>query len=182
MMTLRGQRIMRNILIYIAVVLTLLSLSACGGGGGGNTVAPPSAKTTAALTINLTGTLPANTTIAGTDFTLTLPANVTPELANGSVATSVVSLSGTFAGGTQTPPVYTPATTNAPGTLKVVLANPVNTGVNQVGEIATITLQLTNGATPTASSFGVNAVSVIDATLYNTINSMGVSVTNVTLE
>lgn len=182
MTTLKGPSIMKSILIYITMILTLLSLAACGGGGGGSTVAPEPPKTTASLTINLTGTLPANTTIAGTDFTLTLPANVAPTLTNGSVATGVVSLSGTFAGGTQTPPVYTPATTSTPATLKVVLANPVNAGVTLVGEIATITLQLANGATPTINSFGVNAVSVIDATLYNTISGMGASVTNVTLQ
>lgn len=171
---------MKNILIYITVTLTLMTLAACGGGGGASN--PPAAKTTASLTINLTGTLPANTTIAGADITITLPADVTPSMNGTLVATGVVTPSGTFTGGTQTPPEYTPATTNTPGTLKMVLANPVNSGVTQVGEVATITLQLANGAAPTVNSFGVNPVSVIDATLYNTISGMSASVTNVTLQ
>lgn len=172
---------MRNFLIYITLTLVLMTFTACGGGGGGGTSNPPTAKTTASVTINLTGTLPANTTIAGTDITITLPTDVTPSLNGTVVASGVVTPSGTFAGGTQTPPVYTAAAGNIPGTLKVVLANPVNAGVTQVGEVATITLQLANGATPTANSFGVSAVSVIDATLYNTISGMGASVMSVTL-
>jgi hypothetical protein len=182
MTTLKVQSIMKNMRIYIALALTLMTLAACGGGEGAGTSNPPIAKTTASLTINLTGNLPPSTAIAGTDFTLTLPANVTPALTNGEVASGVVSLSGTFAGGIQTPPVFTPATAITPGTLKVILANPVNTGVIQVGEVATITLQLVNGTAPTTGSFGVNAVSVIDATFYNTISGMGASVASVTLQ
>lgn len=182
MTTNKGKSNMKNILFSITSILTLMILAACGGGGGGDTKNPSPAKTTAALTINLTGNLPASTAIAGTDFTVILPANVTPALTNGGVASGVVSLTGTFASGTQTRPVYTAATANAPGTLKVILANPVNAGVTQVGEVAMITLQLANGATPTSGSFGINAVSVIDATLYDTINGMGANVASVTLQ
>jgi hypothetical protein len=141
------------------------------------------AKTTAILTINLTGpSLPTNTGIAGATFTITLPANVTPAMINSAVANGVVTPSGTFAGGTQTPPVYTVATASNPGTINVTLANPVTAGVTQVGEVATITLQLANGATPNAASFGLSAVNVIDATLYNVISGMGAIVANVTLQ
>jgi predicted small lipoprotein YifL len=177
----RGKLHMKNILLSISMILILMTLNACGGGGEENLNQPP-AKTTVALTINLTGTLPANTAIAGTDFTLTLPANVTPANTNGVVATGVVTLSGTFTGGIQTPPVFTAATANTPGTLEVILANPAYSGVTRVGEVATISLQLANGATPTAGSFGFNAVRVIDATLYNTISGMGATITNVTLQ
>jgi hypothetical protein len=185
--SLKGKSNMKNILIYLAMTLALLTLAACGGGGGGDNGTAgqnpqPTAKTTAALKINLTGTLPDSAAIAGTDFTLTLPANVTPAMTNGAVSTGVVSLSGTFAGGTQTPPVYTAATESAPGTLKVILVNPINSGVTQVGEVATITLQLANSAAPTTGSFGVSAVSVIDAALYNTISGMGASVADVSLQ
>lgn len=175
---------MKNILNYLALTLTLLTLAACGGGGGGgggDTQQPP-AKTTAILTINLTGTLPATTAIAGADFTLTLPANVTAKTTNGAVDSGVVTLSGTFAGGTQTPAIYTAATASAPATLKVTLANPTPAGVTQVGEVAKITLQLANGVTPTANSFVVSSFSVIDAGVYGTISGMGANVASVTLQ
>jgi hypothetical protein len=71
---------------------------------------------------------------------------------------------------------------SAPGTLNVTLANSVTAGVTQVGEVAKITLLLANGATPAAASFGLSAVSVIDATLYNPISGMGAIIANVTLQ
>lgn len=180
--TSRGKSNMKKLLNQLAVTLTLLTLAACGGGGGDGQNSPPAAKTTASITVNLTGTLPASTAIAGADFILTLPANVTPATSNGAVASGVVSLSGTFAGGTQTPAQYTAATASVPGTLKVTLANPIPTGVTQVGEVAKITLQLANGAAPTAASFGVDSVSVIDATLYGTISGMNANVASVMLQ
>jgi hypothetical protein len=140
------------------------------------------AKTTAIITINLAGTLPASTGISGTTFTLTLPANVTPKTTNGVVDSGVVAVSGTFAGGTQTPPVYTAATATVPGTISVTLANSATDGVMQAGEVANITLQLANGAAPTAASFNVSGVSVVDASRYNTISTMGVGVASVTLQ
>jgi hypothetical protein len=177
---------MKNILLHLAVTLVLLTISACGGGGGGGSSTTdggssnttPAAKTTAKLTVSLNGTLPTSTAIAGAAFTLTLPTGVTPANTNGVVASGVITPSGTFAGGTQTPPVYTAAS----GTLQVTLVNSVPAGVTQVGEVATITLQLANGATPTAASFGVSAVSVIDASLYAPIAGMNAVVANVTLQ
>lgn len=141
------------------------------------------ARTTATLKIDLTGTLPASTTIAGADFLVILPADITPAMTNGDVATSVVSLSGTFAGSTLSPQtIYTAATANAPGTLKVTLATSVVAGVTQVGEVATITLQLANNAEPSAGSFRLSGASVIDAALYGTISGMGAIIVNVTLQ
>jgi predicted small lipoprotein YifL len=188
MTTSKGKTNMKNILIYLAMTLTLLTLAACGGGGGGNTAPavqnpPPIAKTTATLTINQTGSLPGSTTISGADFTITLPANVTPTMTNGAVAAGVVTLSGTFADSTLSPQVvYTPATASAPGTLKVILASSAAAGLSQVGEMATITLQLANGAVPTASSFVLSGDSVIDAALYAPITGMNVVVASVTLQ
>lgn len=177
----RGKFAMKNILICGVLALVLMNLVACGGGGGDATA--PAAKTTASLKMSQTGSLPPSTTISGADFTLTLPANVTPAIANGDVATGVVSLSGTFAVSTLAPQVvYTAATASAPGTLRVILANSVAAGLSQVGEVATITLQLANGAAPTTASFGVNAVSVIDAALYAPITGMNVVVASVTLQ
>lgn len=137
------------------------------------------AKSTSILKINLTGTLSTNTAIAGADFVLTLPANVTPALTNGSVTTGVVINSGTFLGSGISPQVDYSA---ALGTLHITLANTVNTGVTQVGEVATVTLQLANGVTPTAANFGLSSVNVIDATYYGMITGMDVSVASVTLQ
>jgi hypothetical protein len=147
-----------------------------------NFAADSATKTTAILTINLTGTLPASPAIAGAAFTLTLPANVTAATTGGAVTNGVVTPSGTFAGGAQTPPVYTAATGSTPGTLSITLASAATAGVSQTGEVATISLQLANGATPTAASFGISGVSVIDAALYGTISGMGASVAGVTLQ
>ena len=111
---------MKNLLKYAVIAATLLTFTACGGGGGNSTTPTPTPtptpapSTTALLKINLTGTLPASAAIAGADFILTLPANVTPNLANGSVATGVVANSCTFAGRTIAPQVvYTAATASA---------------------------------------------------------------------
>lgn len=140
-------------------------------------------KTYATVTINLIGTLPANSTISGATFTITLPANVTPAISNGLVATGVVSNTGTFAGSTlSSQVVYTAATASASATLRVILTASSPAGVTQVGEVATITLQLANNVVPTASNFGVSSVSVIDATLYGTINGMSASVASVALQ
>lgn len=180
---LKGVHILKNLLQGMMLALTLLVLAACGGGGtSGSATAPtsPVAKSTAVLTINLTGALPVGTTISGAIFTVTLPANVTPALTtSGDVATGVIYPSGTFAGSTPSPQAtYTAAT----GELKVVLASSVSTGVSQVGEVAKITLQLANGVEPAVASFGIKNTSVIDATVYGVISGMGVSVAGVTLQ
>jgi hypothetical protein len=189
--TKKGKYTMKYILRYLTITMTLLTLAACGGGGGGssdtgaaNQNPPTTTKTTAKLTITQTGSLPASTTISGADFTITLPADVTPATTNGTVASGVITASGTFAGSTLAPQVtYTAATPGAPGTLRVILASSTAAGVSQTGEIATITLQLANGAAPTAASFGQpTAVSVVDTAQYATISGMGVSVGGVTLQ
>lgn len=189
MTTSTRETIMKNILIYLAMALTLQILVSCGGGSGNsdtgnsNQNPPITAKTTAKLAITNTGSLPASTAISGAEFTIILPAGVTPALANGIVESGIVTVSGTFAGSTLAPQVtYTPASTNIPGTLRVILANSATAGIAQVGEMATITLLLANGATPTATSFGVTSANVYDASVYGAISGMGVSVVNVTLQ
>jgi hypothetical protein len=178
---------MKNILLILILSIIFLTLVACGGGGsgGGNSTGQnqQTTKTTAKLTIDLTGTLTASSAISGAAFTLTLPADVTPAITNGGIASGVVASSGTFVGSTLSPQViYTPVTAGAPGTLKVTLANSIPNGVTQIGEVATITLQLSNGATPTVSSFGLSSVNVIDAALYAPITGMNAIVKNVALQ
>ncbi|GFO67714.1 hypothetical protein GMLC_12930 [Geomonas limicola] len=170
-----------NLILKIALVLVLLVLAACGGGGSS---APPAGKTTATVTLNLTGSLPQNGAIAGATCTLVLPANVTPQLTNG-LPTGVVSLAGVMAGSTISPLVsYTPAGQNTPGSLDITIASSALAGVTQVGNIATVTLQLANGAEPAANAFSVTNDQVADANLGGTgvINGMGVGIAGVTLQ
>jgi uncharacterized repeat protein (TIGR02543 family) len=144
---------------------------------------PPIVYTTATLKINLNGDL-GGKAIAGAGFTLTLPANVTPATVNGAVATSVVTSSGTFAGSTIAPIVtYIPATGTTPGTLQIIVSNSVDAGVTTAGEVATVALQLINGAAPVAANFTLNSVpvTVID-TLGNSVAGMTASVAGVTLQ
>lgn len=177
----KGKLSMKKILSCIILSLTLLILAACGGGGGGG--GGSNGPSTVTLKINLAGTLPASTAISGADFTVTLPANVTPVLTNGVVATNVVANSATFAGSTLSPQVtYAAATASNPGTLRVILSSSDLVGVAQVGEAATITLQLANGVAPTTANFGLSAISVFDVSLYNHISGMNASIASVTLQ
>jgi hypothetical protein len=172
----------KHILPGIAFSLTLLIFAACGGGGGSDGGASTAYKT-ATLKINLNGDL-AGKAIAGAGFTLTLPDNVTPTAVNGTVATSVVTPSGTFDGSSIAPIVtYTPVAGTTPGTVQIVVSNSVDAGVTTVGEVATVTLQLTNGAVPAAANFALDTVpvTVID-TLGNSVAGMTASVAGVTLQ
>jgi len=172
---------MKQLLSGTALSILLLILAACGDGGGSDVILPLPAKTTATATVSLNGTLGANA-ISGAGFTLTLPANVTPATVGGSVAANVVTPSGTFTGSTIAPIVtYTPAAGATPGSLQIIAANSVPAGVTTVGEIVTITLQLTNGATPAATDLPVSGVSVTN-TLGAAIAGMSASVTGVTLQ
>ena len=171
---------MKRIILSIILSFSLLTLAACGGGGS-DIVLPLPAKTTATVKVSLSGTLGVDA-IAGASFILTLPANVTPAITGGAVATSVVTPSGTFAGGTSVTPVpYIPAVGATPGKLEITVANSVPAGVSTVGEIVTITLQLANGATPAAADFPVSNVSVINPS-GAIITGMSATVTGVTLQ
>jgi hypothetical protein len=154
---------------------TLLILAACGSG-------VDTKYSTVRLKINLNGDL-GGKAIAGAGFTLTLPSNATPEMVNGEVASGVAKPSGTFADSTIAPIVsYIPAAGSTPGKLVIEVTNSVPAGVTAVGEIATVTLQLANGASLAAANFVLNSVpvSVIDTFGYP-VPGMTVSVGEVTL-
>jgi hypothetical protein len=171
---------LKHILLGLSLLLFLV---ACGGGGEGenNSVkTPPASYQTVVLKIALNGSLPANTAIIGTDFTLFLPANVTPAMTGASPADGVVTPSGTFMDGILLPPVYTPATATTTGRIQIALASTAQNGATLVGEIATITLQLAKGAVPTVSSFYVSTDGVIDV-IGIPIGTLNAIVTEVTL-
>lgn len=161
-----------RILMLLASIV-LLSLAGCGGGGSSD-----NDKTKAVVKISLAGDL-AGKAIAGAEFIMTLPVNVTPESVSG-----YVTLSGTFAGSTIAPLVtYIPASGTTPGTVHLVLTNSVDGGVTTAGEIATVFLKLSNGATPAPPDFALNTVpvKVID-TFGNPMPGMTASITGVTLQ
>jgi hypothetical protein len=164
----------------IVLFLVLLILAACGSGGGAGT---GTNYTTVTLKINLNGDL-GGKAIIGAGFTLTLPSNAAPAMVNGVVADGVVKLSGTFADSTIPPVVtYTPATGTIPGKLLIGVANSVPAGVTTVGEVATVTLQLTNGAALSAVNFVLDSVSVSVFDLNgNPVSGMTASVSGVTLQ
>jgi hypothetical protein len=159
---------LKHILLRVSLLLALFSLASCGGGGGsggsGNSTLPlPGNYTTAIVKIGLSGTLPANTAISGVMFTLFFPSTLSPALTNGTVAANAVTLSGAYAGGMLTAPVYTPPTTAAMlGKLEVTLADTSQSGVSQLGEVARITLLIANGTVPTVGNFIVSTNGVID--------------------
>jgi hypothetical protein len=148
----------KQIFNIVALVTTLLMLGACGDSSSTGTQANTSATVKIALSGNLSGKA-----IAGAGFTVTLPANVTPALTSGIVAATVVTPSGTFAGNTILPVItYTAAAGATKGTLLIVLASSQVAGVSTVGEVATLTLQLANGAAPVAADFSPLSASATD--------------------
>ena len=164
----------------LGIFMSITLLAACGGGGGGADT-PSVTPTTAVLKIALTGILPGGVAIAGAGCTVTLPTGVTPALFNGDVAAAVVTASGTFLGGTQVAPVYTAASGMTAGSIALTVANSAPAGVTQVGEVATVTLQLADTVTPSVGSFQVGNVRVID-TLGNPVSGFSAQVTHVTLQ
>jgi hypothetical protein len=171
-----------SIVKFLTLTLTLLTLAACGGGGGDGGGDTTTTKTTATVKIALRGTLPADTAIAGAVLTLTLPVNVIPELVSGTVAASVVTPSGVFAGGVLIPVVYKEATASAPAPAMVViaLASSAATGVAETGEVATVTLRLTNSAAPTVGNFTLDQT--VTDTSGRVISGLTATVSGVTLQ
>ena len=168
---------MKKILLGLILPVTFLILAACGNSD--NSATP--AKTSVTVNISLNGTLGSNA-IAGVGFSVTLPANVTPEMAGSVVATTVVTPSGIFAGSTIAPVVtYTPAAGASPGSLQIIIASSEAAGATTTGEIVTITLHLANGSAPVASDIITTVISVTD-TLGAPISGLSTSVSNILLQ
>jgi hypothetical protein len=180
MKTIMEKSNMKNIILGLVMTLVLFTLSACGGGGSGTAVKDYS---TATVKISLNGDL-GGKGIIGAEFTMTLPENVTPAMVSGTVAASVVTPSGTFAGSSIAPIItYLPATGTTKGTVGIVLSSSVPAGVTTAGEVATVTLKLANGVVPAAADFKLDTlpVKVID-TFGNPILGMTATIGGVTLQ
>ena len=133
--------------------LCLTMLSACGGGGGGGTPPPPQ-PTSAVLTLStaVTGTIPADTIIAGYDVTIDLPTGVTVKSSMPPQAdASVVTPSGT-AVGAGVLAKYTPATGSSPGKLHIMIASTQDSGFT-AGEFSKVNVDIASGSHPKATDF-----------------------------
>ncbi len=132
--------------------LALVLLSACsGGGGGGVTVTQP---TTAILTLasSVTGSIPADTIIAGYQVTIDLPAGVSVKSSNPpQVDADVVTLS-SAAAGAGVMASYTQSTGSLPGQLKIILASTQSTGFT-AGELGKVNCDIAAGFYPVVSDF-----------------------------
>ncbi|HXC93888.1 MAG TPA: hypothetical protein VN652_07750 [Geobacteraceae bacterium] len=159
---------LKHILFSISLLLVLSLLTACGGGGSGGDSSSSSSTTAtkayskAILKVDLVGTLPSGSAISGTSFALFLKSDLVPALTNGEVAAGVVTPSGFFTNGAQIA-VWTPSNTSmTSGTMMITLADTSPGGVTQVGEVARITLPLTNQTAPAAGSYILAPYGVVD--------------------
>src|SRR6185369_16955814 len=140
-------------------------------------------STRATLKVAISGTLPAGTNISGVGVTMTLPAGVTVATdSSGAVTTESVIPSGIFASGTQATPIYSAENIGNPASLKICPTSNKVEGESQTGEIATIVVNLASGATPTAESFVLSDLVVVNASTYDKITGISGSVTTVTFQ
>ena len=140
---------LRSLTIY---AFGLFLLSACGGGGGTTAVGlPPSAGPVAVVTLSteVTGTIPANTTINGYVVTMTLPTDVTCKSTSGQTDPGVVTVIGSATGSLATG-MYTAATASLPGAVKVTI---VSGPGYAAGAFCTVRCDLANSARPAAAEF-----------------------------
>jgi len=141
-----GGYALKNMQLFILLTFMLFALAACGGGS--TTV--PSAKT---VTLKLATTGTPSESLAGVSITVILPAGVTPALnSDGTVAATVVAISGVAAPGTVTPPVYTAASGMVKGKLDLSVTSNVTAGFS-AGEYATVVLSAAPGTNPQQGDF-----------------------------
>jgi hypothetical protein len=157
----------KHILLKSTFILMLFLLTACGGGDSGGASPSSSANVSyskAILKVNLYGTLPAGSAISGVSFALFLQQpELSPALTNGIVDAGVVTPSGTFVNGIQAGPIFTPSNADTKfGKMLITLADTTEEGITQVGEVATITLQLVNHSAPPVGSILLAPYGVTD--------------------
>lgn len=152
---------MKNMICAAIVGLYMGLVSACGGGDPGSVHGTSTQPTKAVLQISAAGG-PSGIKLSGVGVTVHLPAGVTAKTdSTGAVLASVVTPSGVAAGGTLTPPQYTPAQGTAPGALSFVLASSSAGGFG-AGEFVTVNLDITTGTSVHATDFTLSDFHPID--------------------
>jgi hypothetical protein len=139
-----------KLILFYGLMCGLLAITACGGGGGSVSAPQP---TTVTFRLSTSGTLPHGTSLAGIAIVVILPAGVTVETnADGSVSGVVARVTGVAAPGTVLTPLYTPASSAAPGKLAIALASNNAAGF-ATGEFAMITCNISSGISPNVADF-----------------------------
>lgn len=159
--------VMLTAFLLLALCLTgLMLFTACGGGGSSTSGSQPSSGTgTLVLKANLSGTVPANTDIAGISFSLNIPVSaLSVRDANGSLSVDLVRPSGIFQDGMLLPLQYRLSKDEASADLQIVLVHTATQGTRQTGELATISLSSAFGATLSAADCTLTNPVVIDLT------------------
>jgi len=157
-------------------VMILIFAGCGGGGGGGGTTATAKVAT---IKLATTGTPSAN--LAGVGLVITLPDGVTPALAvDGSVASSVVTISGVAAPGTVIIPVYSAASSGVKGKLQIALSSNSVTGFG-AGEFAKLVLNVAAGVTVTQADLLLTEFNPIDLS-GNVATGLTAGVTTVSLQ
>ena len=142
-----------------SITLMLLISSACSGGGQGSNA--PNVSTTI-IKLSTNGTPSAK--MAGVGITIVLPTGVAPALnSDGTVANTVIEVTGVATSGTVLAPAYTPATSSSNPTLHFAMASSLVDGFGS-GEFATITLQTSSGNIPAPSDYSLSGFAPISLT------------------
>lgn len=143
---------------FLILALVLASLCSCGGSGGGSVVDAPQQPRGLTLQVASQAGNPA-TVFYSAELTLRLPAGVavSADPGTGEVPSDLVAAADpTAIVGAR----YTAASTTAPATVKVIIANP--TGL-VVGPLAALTCSATTGTVPGTGSFTVEDFAFKDA-------------------
>ena len=141
---------MKSCIITLLAVMALI-LSGCGGGSKTG-----DSKTRAVLKISTSGvpSLP----MASVDVEVFFPFGVGPTLnTDGSVANTVVQVSGVAAPGTVDTPILTAARTGGDGSLRIKVTTSQAAGFG-TGEFATVFLNISPSSTVNTNDFGFSTV------------------------
>lgn len=148
------------LLKYILLIVTIVTLAACGDESGGEETPPAPTAKSATLILSTIGTPSAN--LAGITITIILPDGVTPPLnPDGNLTAPVAVVSGVAAPGLVLAPIYTPASSATKGTLNLALASSIEAGF-AAGEYASVELSVAVGTNPVQTDFDLTGFIAVD--------------------